>query len=95
MLKLATAVTLFAVLCAPAYAQGLAKKRPLGPTVNTATHRELLPVISPDGQTLWFIREGVDCAMGDRVTSELEANLKTLEAHWSGCRPTSGSCLKT
>ncbi|MFA5911386.1 MAG: OmpA family protein [Vicinamibacterales bacterium] len=80
MLKLATAVILFATLCAPVYAQGPAKKRPLGPTVNTTTHRELLPVISPDGQTLWFIREGVDTAMGDRVTSELEANLKTLEA---------------
>ncbi len=80
MLKLATAVILFATLCAPVYAQGPAKKRPLGPNVNTTTHRELLPVISPDGQTLWFIREGVDGAMINRVTSEMEANLKTLEA---------------
>jgi len=60
-------------------AQGPAEKRPLGPTVNTTTHRELLPVISPDGQTLWFIREGVDGAMIDRVTSEMEANLKSIE----------------
>ncbi len=63
-----------------ARAQGPAKKRPLGPAVNTTTHRELLPVVSPDGQTLWFIREGVDSAMGDRVNSELDANLKVLEA---------------
>lgn len=60
-------------------AQGPAEKRPLGPTVNTTTHRELLPVISPDGQTLWFIREGVDGAVIDRVTSEMEANLKSIE----------------
>lgn len=72
--------TLLLALCAPAFAQGPAKKRPLGPTVNTTTHRELLPVISPDGQTLWFIREGVDGAMIDRVTSEMETNLKTIEA---------------
>jgi len=65
---------------ATAQAQGPAKKRPLGPTVNTTTHRELLPVVSPDGQTLWFIREGVDRAMGDRVNTELDANLKVLEA---------------
>ena len=77
--------TLFAALLvivslAPAFGQGPAKKRPLGPTVNTTTHRELLPVVSPDGQTLWFIREGVDDAMINRVTGEMEANLKTLEA---------------
>ena len=65
---------------APAAGQGPAKKRPLGPTVNTTTHRELLPVISPDGQTLWFIREGLDTALGDRVLSKVEADLKTLEA---------------
>lgn len=76
--RLVTA-TLLLALCAPAFAQGPPKKRPLGPTVNTTTHRELLPVISPDGQTLWFIREGVDGAMIDRVTTEMEANLKTLE----------------
>ncbi len=80
MLKLGTVVTLLALFGAPAHAQGPAKKRPLGPSVNTTTHRELLPVISPDGQTLWFIREGVDDAMINRVTSEMEANLKTIEA---------------
>jgi len=82
MVMMRTLVTtlLLLALCAPAFAQGPAKKRPLGPTVNTTTHRELLPVISPDGQTLWFIREGIDGAMIDRVTSELESNLKTLEA---------------
>ena len=76
--RLVTA-TLLLALCEPAFAQGPLKKRPLGPTVNTTTHRELLPVISPDGQTLWFIREGVDGAMIDRVTSEMEANLKSIE----------------
>jgi OOP family OmpA-OmpF porin len=74
------AVLLVAAGAATAVAQGPAKKRPLGPTVNTTTHRELLPVISPDGQTLWFIREGVDGAIFDRLNSEVEANLKKLEA---------------
>ena len=80
MIRTLVTATLLLALGAPALAQGPAKKRPLGPTVNTTTHRELLPVISPDGQTLWFIREGVDSAMGDRVNTELEANLKILEA---------------
>ncbi|MGE0862432.1 MAG: OmpA family protein [Vicinamibacterales bacterium] len=68
-------------------AQGPAKKRPLGPAVNTATHRELLPVISPDGQTLWFVREGLDTAMGDRLSTKLEADLKTLEAQMEKLPP--------
>lgn len=79
-MRTAFAVLLLTVSMATAFAQGPAKKRPLGPTVNTTTHRELLPVISPDGQTLWFIREGVDGAMIDRVTSEMESNLKSIEA---------------
>jgi len=69
------------VACATtAAAQGPAKKRPLGATVNTTTHRELLPVISPDGQTLWFIREGIDDAAINRMTGEVDASLKELEA---------------
>ncbi len=79
-MKMWFAVLLVVAGVAPALGQGPAKKRPLGPAVNTTTHRELLPVVSPDGQTLWFIREGVDSAMGDRVNTELEANLKVLEA---------------
>jgi OOP family OmpA-OmpF porin len=80
MIRTLVISTLLVALSAPALAQGPAKKRALGPTVNTTTHRELLPVVSPDGQTLWFIREGVDTAMGDRVNTQLEANLKVLEA---------------
>lgn len=74
-------VALLVAVCAvSAAAQGPAKKRALGPTVNTTTHRELLPVVSPDGQTLWFIREGADGALGARINTDLEANLKILEA---------------
>ncbi len=72
-------IALLVALSVPAAAQGPAKKRPLGPAVNTTTHRELLPVISPDGQTLWFIREGVDTAIGDRVSAQVEADLKVIE----------------
>jgi outer membrane protein OmpA-like peptidoglycan-associated protein len=61
-------------------AQGPAKKKPLGPNINTTTHRELIPVISPDGQTLWFIREGVDAESGSKVATKLESDLKVLEA---------------
>jgi outer membrane protein OmpA-like peptidoglycan-associated protein len=61
-------------------ALGQAKKKPLGPNINTTTHRELIPVISPDGQTLWFIREGQDGELGSKVNAKLEADLKILEA---------------
>jgi outer membrane protein OmpA-like peptidoglycan-associated protein len=80
MVRRVAAVALLVALSSPLLAQGPAKKRPLGPAVNTTTHRELLPVISPDGQTLWFIREGVDSAMMDRLSSDFEANLKIIEA---------------
>ncbi len=71
---------LLVATAATAGAQGLAKKKPLGPTINTTTHRELIPVISPDGQTLWFIREGQDAELGTKVNARLEADLKVLEA---------------
>jgi len=74
------AIALAVVALAPLSAQGPAKRKPLGPTVNTTTHRELIPVISPDGQTLWFIREGVDTESGNKVATRLEADLKVLEA---------------
>lgn len=64
----------------PTGAQGPARKKPLGPNINTTTHRELIPVISPDGQTLWFIREGVDAESGSKVATKLESDLKVLEA---------------
>lgn len=73
-------VVLVLLATASAGAQGQGKKKPLGPTVNTTTHRELIPVISPDGQTLWFIREGVDTESGNKVNARLESDLKVLEA---------------
>jgi outer membrane protein OmpA-like peptidoglycan-associated protein len=73
-------VLLLLATASAAAAQGAAKKKPLGPTVNTTTHRELIPVISPDGQMLWFIREGQDTELGNKVNAKLEADLKVLEA---------------
>jgi len=73
-------LVLLLLAAASAGAQGQGKKKPLGPAVNTTTHRELIPVISPDGQTLWFIREGVDTEQGNKVNARLEADLKVLEA---------------
>ncbi len=39
-------------------------KRKLGPEVNTAEFREILPIVSADGRTLYFVREdqGEDAA---------------------------------
>lgn len=73
-------VVVLLLAAASAGAQGQGKKKPLGPAINTTTHRELIPVISPDGQTLWFIREGVDTEQGARVNAKLESDLKVLEA---------------
>ena len=73
-------VLLLVATASAAGAQGTARRKPLGPNVNTTTHRELIPVISPDGQTLWFIREGVDTEVGNKINAKLEADLKVLEA---------------
>jgi OOP family OmpA-OmpF porin len=76
--RLVVGILLLATVATEALAQ--AKKKPLGPAINTTTHRELIPVISPDGQTLWFIREGQDTELGNKVNTKLEADLKVLEA---------------
>lgn len=85
---------LFALILAPLGAQGPAKRKPLGPNVNTTTHRELIPVISPDGQTLWFIREGVDTETGNKVNAKLEADLKVLEAQLEKLPPAERKMLE-
>ena len=49
---------------------------PRGRTFTTNESGMLIPVISPDGQTLWFIREGQDTELGNKVNTKLEADLK-------------------
>lgn len=56
------------------------RKRRLSTAVNTATHRELLPVVSPDAKTLWFIREGLDTALVEGLQQSAAAVLLDLEA---------------
>jgi outer membrane protein OmpA-like peptidoglycan-associated protein len=53
--KFLTEYILFFLLCGGAAAQDIYQKENLGPNVNSK-YEELLPVISPDGKSLFFVR---------------------------------------
>lgn len=61
-------------------------KRKLGPEVNTGT-REILPIVSADGRTLYFVRKdrGEDAAAG--MNAKTQAALDDLGAQLSKLDP--------
>ena len=61
-------------------AQVPANKKPLGPEINTKEFRELLPLVSADGQTLYFTREDRGEIAAAALQAQVDARLAEVKA---------------
>lgn len=64
------------------FAQDLLKRENLGPAVNTAAE-ELCPVISPDGKTLYFVRQGTDKNIGGPGDQDVWMSTLNPDGSWA------------
>lgn len=68
-------------------AQVPANKKPLGPEINTKEFRELLPLVSADGQTLYFTREDRGEVAAAALQAQIDAQLAEVKASMAGLDP--------
>jgi hypothetical protein len=59
--------------------QPLPGKRKLGPEINTAPFREILPIIAADGKTLYFVREDKGEEIASQINGQANAAVADLE----------------
>ncbi len=59
-----------------------AKPENLGPSINTAAE-ELCPVISPDGKTLYFVRQGSDESIGGPSDQDIWYSTLNADGSWA------------
>ena len=72
----------FVLLSNLSSAQEQPKKENLGFVINTP-HKEILPVISPDGQTLYFCRWGNKDNLGDENDQDIWVSIIDSNGEWS------------
>ncbi|MDQ3168804.1 MAG: OmpA family protein [Acidobacteriota bacterium] len=61
-------------------AQAPVNKKPLGPEINTKAFRELLPLVSADGQTLYFTREDKGEVAAAAMQAQIDAKMAEMKA---------------
>ena len=64
-----------------------ANKKPLGPAINTKEFRELLPLVSADGQTLFFTREDRGEIAAAALQAQVDAQMAEVKASLAGLDP--------
>jgi outer membrane protein OmpA-like peptidoglycan-associated protein len=75
-------------------AQAPVNKRPLGPEINTREFRELLPLISADGQTLYFTREDKGEVAAAAMQAQVDAKMAEMKAMLEGLDPATRAQLE-
>lgn len=75
-------------------AQAPVTKRPLGPEINTREFRELLPLVSADGQTLYFTREDRGEVAAAAMQAQIDAKMAEMKALLDGLDPASRAQLE-
>jgi len=94
-MRIALGVLLAGCLGIVVVGQVPANKRPLGPAINTKAFRELLPLVSADGQTLYFTREDRGEIAAAALQAQVDAQLAEVKGSLAGLDPAMRAEMET
>jgi OOP family OmpA-OmpF porin len=94
MRRVASVIVGMWMATAAGLAQEPVNKRPLGPEINTKEFRELLPLVSADGQTLYFTREDQGEVAAAAMQAQIDAKMAEVKALLDGLDPASRAQLE-